>query len=242
MPPENSSSNAPAKDMSALYIPVSIVVAGLIIGGGIFLGLSGFGGVGSVPSTGGSPQREVNVKDVNLKDAAFVGKANAPLVMAYWSDYQCPFCKQFEDAVLPTLMEKYVTTGKLKIFFMDFAFLGPDSTTAALYKRAVWELYPAKFFEWNEAMYAAQDQEHGGFGDEASIVKLSATISGIDAKKLKAQVAAKTAAYQKMIDADQQEGGSFGIQGTPGFIIGKQSIDGAQPLENFIAAIDSQLK
>ncbi len=227
------------RDHSNLYIPAAIVIAGALVGGAVYFSLAPQAGNG-----GGSAAAptSVDVKDVKTDGRPFVGSANAPLTMAYWFDYQCPFCKQFETTVLPTLMTKYVDTGKLRIVFKDFAFLGPDSTTAALYEHAVWDLYPSKFFEWNEAMYKAQDEEHGGFGNEASILTLSATISGVDASALKTRVAAKRDAYQKDIDADQQEGASFGIGGTPGFIVGTQSIDGAQQLSVFTAAIDSQLK
>ena len=48
--------------------------------------------------------------------------------------------------------------------------------------------------------------------------------------------------YDAAMQADQQEGAKFGIQGTPGFIIGTQSIDGAVPLAQFTEAIDTQLK
>lgn len=235
--------SAPATkiDRSALYTPIAIVIAGALVGGALYMSLSPKTG-GQQGGDAGGAKAAVNVKDVKTDGEPFVGKANAPLTMAYWSDYQCPFCKQFETTVLPTLMQKYVDTGKLKIVFKDFAFLGPDSTTAALYKHAVWDLYPDKFFAWNEAMYKAQDQEHGGFGDEASILKLIATIPGLNASKLKAQVAAKKTEYESAITASQAEGGRFGIGGTPGFIVGTRSIDGAQPLQAFTAAIDPQLK
>lgn len=194
-------------------------------------------------AVGGAPTGPVavDVKDVNIKNLPYIGKEKASLTMAYWSDYQCPYCKQFEVQVLPTLVKDYVDTGKLKIVFMDFAFLGPDSTVAAHYKHAVWELYPDKFFKWNEAMYKAQDQEHGGFGNEASILKLIAGIGGMDASKLKARVASKAAEYDAIMAAGQAEGAKVGVTGTPGFVIGEQIIGGAQPLPNFIAAIEAQL-
>ena len=28
--------------------------------------------------------------------APFIGKEDAPLTMAYWFDYQCPFCKKYD--------------------------------------------------------------------------------------------------------------------------------------------------
>jgi protein-disulfide isomerase len=41
----------------------------------------------------------------------FIGDPNAPVVMAYWFDYQCPFCKDQEDTVLPQLIDDYVKAG-----------------------------------------------------------------------------------------------------------------------------------
>lgn len=231
---------------SALYIPAAIIIAGLLIGVFVMIGLQSSNGVGA--ATGGA-QVKVNIKDVNLEGVPYIGEANAPVVLAYWSDYQCPFCKAVEmgheqipiEPAMPTLIEEYVETGKLKIVFKDYAFLSEDSTTAALYGRAVWELYPTKYWAWREAMFTAQDEEHGGFGDEATILTLSGKIAGINAQTLKAKVAEKTEAYTTAIDADRAEGTEMGISGTPGFITGKTLIPGADTLANFKKAIDAQL-
>ena len=236
-----------AQDYSKLYVPVAIIIAGVIIGAFVMMGLSKSGG-----NIGGDqpPQVAVDIKDVKTEGDPYIGKANAPVTLALWSDFQCPFCKAVEIGgvqginvapSIPTLVKEYVDTGKLKIVFKDYAFLSEDSTTAALYGRAVWALYPSKYFEWRTAMYKAQDEEHGGFGDEKSIVALTGTISGMNATKVKADVAANTAAYQAKIDADRAEGTSFGIQGTPGFITGKTLIPGAVDLKTFTDAIDAQL-
>lgn len=235
----------PAQDYSKLYIPGAIIIAGVIIGAFVMIGLNGS------PSTGTQPTAKVDIKDVKTDGDPFIGKADAPVTLAYWSDYQCPFCKAVETggveginikAAMPTLIKDYVDTGKVKIVFKDYPFLGDDSITAALYEHSVWKLYPAKFYEWREAMFKAQDDEGDqGFGDEASILALIKKIPGLDADKIKADVAANTAAYQAKIDADRAEGASFGIQGTPGFITGKVLIPGAVELKTFTDAIDPQL-
>ncbi|MBI2612994.1 thioredoxin domain-containing protein [Candidatus Kaiserbacteria bacterium] len=227
-------------------VPIAIVVAGALIAGAVYFSNSG----GSGAPDGGQPP-SVNVKDVKIQaDDPVIGDKNAKVTLAYWFDYQCPFCKAFDvggipqipiEPSLPTLVKDYVETGKLKIVFKDYAFLGPDSETAALYKHAVWELYPDKFYEWHEAMFVAQDEENGGFGDEASILALSRKISGLDAEALKAKVAEKREAYLAFIDEDRAEGAKFGIQGTPGVITGTTLIPGADDLSTFKAAIDAQL-
>src|SRR5579871_2272375 len=49
---------------------------------------------------------------VSTAGVPFIGDEKAPVVMAYWYDYQCPFCKQNEDNVLPRLIKDYVEAGK----------------------------------------------------------------------------------------------------------------------------------
>lgn len=229
-----------SKDYSKLYVPGAIVLAGVIIGICLIVALAP-----RAASQAGAtqPTANVDVKDVKTDTDPYIGQKNAPATMAYWSDYQCPFCKQFETVTLPELIQKYVNTGKLKIVFKDYPFLGEDSTTAAEYEHSIWKLYPDKFFTWREAMYKAQDAEGDqGFGDAASIDTLIKSISGLDDAKIKADIAKNKAQYDQEIDADRTEGSNFGINGTPGFITGKSLISGAVDASQFEAAIDSQLK
>ena len=224
-------------------VPLAIIIAGALIGVSVIYGMKPAGAV--APAAGGTAAgQNVDVKDVKITaDDPIIGNKDAKVTLIYWFDYQCPFCKQFEETTLQTLIDTYVKTGKLKIVFKDFPFLGNDSIVAAEYEHAVWETYPDKFAVWQEAMFKAQDAEGDqGFGDEVSIAKLIGTIEGMDANKLKALVAQKKKAYDAIATADQQEGVKFGVEGTPGFVTGKQMIAGAQPTNVFTAAIDSQLK
>jgi len=222
--------------------PISVLLAGGLIALALYSHSNGTSApTPSAPAQGGTVA--VNIKDVNTTGEAFIGDANAPVVIAYWSDYQCPYCKQFETQTLPQIISDYVNAGKVKVVFKDFAFLGNDSTTGALYARSVWHLYPAQFFAWRTAMFKAQDQEGDtGFGNATSIDQLDATVAGIDGAKIAADVKANTATYQAEIDADKAEAGKMGIQGTPAFIIGTTLLPGAYPYSNFQALIDAQAK
>ncbi len=162
--------------------------------------------------------------------------------MAYWFDFQCPFCKKFETETLPTLIEKYVNTGKLKIVFKDYQFLGEDSTTGGLAENAVWETAPESYLAWHKAMYEKQDNENAGWGNKDDIIALTRTIPGIDADQVSALMDQKKEAYQKELSDDNSEGTKFGVSGTPGFVIGDQSISGAEPLSTFTQIIDALLK
>ena len=257
MPPENQTPpvhlHVNTRDHSSLYIPGAIVIAGVIIGVCILVAVTPRAASQTAPAGTTQPAAAVDIKKVKTAGEPYIGNVNAPVTLAFWSDYQCPFCKAFEvggvsgiptPAAMPDLLTKYVNTGKLKIVFKDFPFLGNDSVTAAEYARAIWNLYPSQFLAWRTAMFVAQDQEGDqGFGNAVTIDALiKAKFPQIDDAKVKADVATNKAAYDAAMQADMQEGESFGIQGTPGFITGTTLIDGDQPLSAFTATIDPQLK
>lgn len=187
-----------------------------------------------------TPTANVDVKNVKVDGEPVVGKANAPVTLAYWRDYMCSFCKQFEQATLPSIMDQYVNTGKVKIIFKDFAFLGPDSTTAAIASRAVWEVAPAKWYDWQKAVFDKQGA--AGWASKDNLIAITKTVAGIDANKVSQLMTNKQAEYQQQIDADKAEGTQMGVTGTPGFVTGTQLITGAEAFATFQQIIDAQLE
>lgn len=216
--------------------PVALFLGLVLIAGALMFGK------GVAPQGGEEPTpMAVDIKDVKTDTSPYIGDPNAPVVMAVWFDYQCPFCKQYELSTIKSLNETYVKEGKLKIVFKDFQFLGPDSTDAALFARAVWEAYPDRFHTWYQAVMTAQDEEHGGFGNLASVKELTATVEGIDVAKVEALLNANKAKYEAAIAADRAEGQSFGINSTPSTIVGTQALAGAVPLAQVKAIVDAEL-
>ncbi|HEC93913.1 MAG TPA: hypothetical protein ENI56_00885 [Candidatus Kaiserbacteria bacterium] len=232
--------------------PIALVVGAIIIGGALYFGHAGTS-ITAVKQPTGSQQapsaqaqqvpstQTVNAHDVAIAGDPYIGNKNAPAVLIEWFDYQCPFCKLFETNTMPELYTNYVKTGKLKIVFKDFAFLGPDSQTAAMFARAVWATYPDKFYQWYRAMYSAQDGENTGFGDLPSIIKMTKKIPGIDTDKIVTVMNKNKTAFKAQVAADRSEGQKMGVNGTPSMIIGTHLIVGAQPYSVFSPLIDAEI-
>ncbi|MDB4991762.1 MAG: disulfide bond formation protein DsbA [Parcubacteria group bacterium] len=228
--------------MEKYLTPIAILLAAVIIAFALFYGHGA--SKNATDGTGAGAAAAVDVKNIKTDGDPYIGQANAPQTMVLFYDYQCPFCKQFELGVTPKLVEQYVKTGKLKIVFKDFQFLGNDSIDAAVFGRAVWESQPDKFYEWYVAMFNAQDDEGDqGFGDLASIEKLAGTIKGLDVAKADALVKSKRPAYESAITADRAEGAALGINGTPTIVVGKQVLTGLssdQYYTSIVAALEGK--
>ena len=241
------------RDMSALYVPMSIIVAAIIISFGLYFGLAGKGGAATGGAAQGQqPSANTNIKDVDISGRPFIGKGNAPVVMAYWYDYQCPFCKAVDTggipqiptpAAMPDIIKNYVNTGKVKVVFFDYPFLGQDSIDGALYSHAVWDLYPQQWFNWHQEMFHQQDEEGDqGFGDAASIeAMIKSKFPQMDVAKIKAYIASNKDAFTKELQDERAVGAAQGVNGTPGFVIGTTLISGADQYSAFEAAIEAVL-
>ncbi|HTR18509.1 MAG TPA: thioredoxin domain-containing protein [Candidatus Paceibacterota bacterium] len=223
------------------YTPIAIVIAGIIIAGAIFV--VGRTGSGATPLATGTQQvAAVSASQVSSSGNPTIGSANAPLTIAYWFDYQCPFCKQNELTVMPQLIQDYVNTGKVKIVYKDFSFLGADSDTLGHVARAVWAVAPDKFADWHHAIYANQGEENTGWATTAEIQKITAGVLTAAQTAQVMQLAQTNATkYQSAMDADKQEGEQDGVQGTPAMLIGSQMVAGAESYAQVKTVIDQQL-
>lgn len=230
--PQNTTQ--PANALDRYLTPIAVLLGAIIVAFALMYGRpAAERDLGQMPA--------VDVADIKEEGEPFIGNPDAPTTLAVYYDYQCPYCQQFELQVMPRLIEEYVNTGKTKVVFKDFQFLGEDSTTAAIYARAVWEAQPDKFYPWYMAVMTAQDGEGGGeFGSIASIRELSRTV-GIDTARIDQLIAQNGARYQAAIDDDRAEGASFGINGTPSVIVGDQLLSALTPAD-FYQAISAALE
>ncbi len=227
----------------AILTPVSILLAGLFVAGAILYNGAHAPTIVATDTTGGATTKPADISKVKIAGEPYYGKVDAPVVIAYWSDYQCPFCQRHEQQVVSQIVKDYVDTGKAKIVFKDFAFLGADSQTLGKYSHAVWETAPDKFYAWHKAIFDNQGQENTGWATKAKIDSITTSVLGAAlTTQVDNLVVTKGAEYQTEMDADKAEASSMGISGTPGTIIGKQLIPGAYPYDTFKSAIETVLK
>jgi protein-disulfide isomerase len=189
-------------------------------------------------------QQRVNpVARVSIADNPMLGKAEAPVTIIEFSDYQCPFCRRFFQTTLPTLKTEYVDTGKVRYIFRDFPIdkIHPQARKAAEAAHCAGE--QNKYWEMHDLLFQNQNAL------KAENLQAYARSLGLEATAFDACL--EQGKYAAKINTDYTDGSAAGITGTPSFFIGKTGsnetiegtlIRGAQPLPAFRQEIDRLLE
>ncbi len=246
---EHAPHAAPKTEMNAgqKQIAGAILLAAVIIGGAILLK-----GHAPAGSTGTQALQQVQDK-ANVNDPANVdldpvtsadrvlGNAGASVAFVEYSDFQCPFCERFFTATEPTIRD-YVSQGKIKFVYRDYAFLGPESTQAA---QAAWCANDqGKFWEYHDYLFSHQNGENKGAFADKNLETFAATL-GLDTTAFNSCL--ESGKYSQKVDDMMASGTKAGVTGTPkGFIVknGKvvDMMNGAEQPAVVKAKIDAALK
>src|SRR3989338_8554201 len=102
-------------------VVLAIVVIGFIVQNFMGTGDTADPGDSGDSADAGDSGDTAEVVDVELSDADQVkGEEDAPVTIVEYSDFQCPFCKRFYEQTLPSIEEKYIATGKVKLIYRHF--------------------------------------------------------------------------------------------------------------------------
>ncbi|WP_223590266.1 DsbA family protein [Neobacillus bataviensis] len=89
-----------------------------------------------------------------------LGETSAPVKIVEFGDYKCPYCKNFNDSLLPNIQKDFIDTGKASFYFMNYSFINVDSTRSAKFAEAVFkELGNEKFWQLHELLYKKQPDD-----------------------------------------------------------------------------------
>jgi protein-disulfide isomerase len=146
-----------------------------------------------------------------------LGNPNAPITLMEFADLQCPFCRQYTEQVFPSIVAKYVRTGKVKMVFRNYVFIGPDSLTAARAAEAAGQ--QNKLWNFIDVFYANQGSENTNYVSDKFIQKIGSAVPGLDVQKLLAGRADPK--NDQAISLARQDAAAKGINSTPTFLLQK---------------------
>ena len=172
-----------------------------------------------------------------------LGKANARVTITVFEDPQCPFCRTWSLETLPTVVKRYVRTGRVKLIYRGIQIIGPNSV------RGLRAIYAAgeqnKLWNLADALYQHQGAENTGWITEA-VIREAANVSGLNRRALLR--ASSSAAVSVALAQATREAHFGGVSGTPTFIVERPpglpqqlSLTALDPA-SFTAALDAALQ
>ncbi|QFU83144.1 DsbA family protein [Natronorubrum aibiense] len=191
---------------------------------------------------------ETSPLDVDLAGKPIMGSPDAPLEIYYWTDFQCPFCEQFERETLPGLVSDYVEPGQVRIIFIPLAYFGADSMTAAVASKCVWDQVredePTAYWNWHTAVFDEQGEKNAGWAAADNLIEYTRSVSGVDAEALESCLEDRRSELESEVETDGERAQSLRVSGTPTFIVFNPAAEtagrlvGAQPNDRFDDAIE----
>ena len=158
------------------------------------------------------------------------GPADAPITIVEFGDFQCPFCRQWQQVTYQPLMAAY--PGKIRLVYRDFpltsihpnAFPAAEAAQCANEQKAFWPYHDKLFSSENlsDAIYVQYAQE-----------------LNLDMTKFNTCLANKP--YDKYIQDNSDFAVKTGVDSTPTFFINGLALIGAQPIDAFKQIIDKEL-
>ncbi|NYF98339.1 DsbA family protein [Janibacter cremeus] len=236
------------KTRRVLAIILALAMVGSLAAGVILSSLGGGTG-GSAPDAEESKsssaydnpreaEDDIGLARREADDPTAMGDVDAPLVLIEYADYRCPYCGVFNRDTLPTIVEEYVETGRIRIEWRDLPLFGEQSSDAAVAARAAGK--QGRFWEYHDAVYAdAPEEEHLevtrdkllGWAQEVDVPDMDQFEEDLDDPRL-----------LELVRADAHEGEQVGATGTPTFVIGHEALVGAQSIGLFRDLLDDQLE
>ncbi len=165
---------------------------------------------------------------VSARDHA-EGRAEAPVTLVEYGDYQCPYC----GAAYPVVKRLQKALGKkLRFVFRNFPLTQAHAYALVAAEAAEAAALQGKFWEMHDFIYENQNNL------EPDILPAWAQKVGLNLQEF--GTAIRQGEITKRIKEDRTSGIRSGVNGTPCFFVNGARYDGAADYDSLGAALDEQ--
>lgn len=205
------------------------------VGGLLIVALAiALGSRSAVPASASAQVATARVPAALVTDGFAIGRADAPVTIDLYEDFQCPACRSWASGVFPRLAQNELANGTVRIVFHDMAFLGAESTDAGLAAYAAAQ--QGRFWDMWATIYANQGHENSGAFSRERLVAMARGL-GLAIPRFEADLSSTDA--KVALDTSRSEAAQAGVSSTPTVIVGGQMLVGAQPYAELAALIAS---
>ncbi len=173
------------------------------------------------------------------------GAKNAKVVVVNFDDFECPFCSRMHSTLFPEILKEY--GDRVTFIYKDYPLVDihPWAVHAAVDANCLASQNPDAYWDFADYIHAnksdvdAQKTPDGRFETIDKMALQQGQKHNVDLPKLQACVKAQN---EDSVRTSMKEADGLGVNATPTLFINGQKIDGAVPISQVRAALDSALR
>ena len=176
-----------------LLAPVLAVVGGAIVLVVALVVANQLGGHSSKPSASNISVDSIDemLRGIPQKGIE-LGNHNAKVTMVEFTDPQCPYCGEYARDTFPSIVQKYVQSGKLRVEYQGLAFLDDSPQISEKDSDRLLSLAEAAGLQnklWNvvELEFENQGTENTGYATDAYLRGIAQAVKGLNADEALSQ-------------------------------------------------------
>lgn len=201
-----------------------------------WIGWQAFGG------GGGSPARQpvlvaVDPAELSRVQGISIGRADAPVLIYEFADFQCPGCMEFATFQAPLIKERLVDTGMVRYVYYDFPLSQhPHAFLAARGGRCANE--QGNFWPYHDILFARQSSWSGMRDATDFFVDLAGEV-GLDENAFESCL--RSDRFQEEVSRSLQLGEMLGVRSTPSLFVNMKRLDGVPTFSELEQIVRSEL-
>lgn len=156
----------------------------------------------------------------------WLGRQTAPVTLVEYVDIQCVYCAHFANETFPTIVRRYVRTGRVRVLFRGIAFVGPDSMSTLRWTFAAGR--QDKLWNVLELLFVNQGAENSGWATQSRLAAVARSVPRLSLARLRRESGGRAVAAQ--VGAAAAAARKAQVPGTPYFEAGR-SLTALQPVK-----------
>ena len=143
-----------------------------------------------------------------------LGRPDAPATLLVFEDPQCPYCRTWSVDTLPSVVDGFVRTGRVKLVWRGIPIVGEDSVAGL--RGAYAAAQQNRLWSFVDQLFQRQGTENSGW-ITVQLLGQAADTAGVTASTMLA--AAGSAAVTARLKLAIREATKYGVHGTPTFVL-----------------------
>ncbi len=172
-------------------------------------------------------------------DYRILGSPDAPVEMVIYSDFECPYCRNFALVALPAIVAEFVHSGRLRIRYAYFPLATIHRNSVMAAKAAHCAGLADRFWSFHDYVYVRQPEWSGELAPDDLWIGFAENL-GIDMEEFAACLGWEET--HAAVENDLREALGLGATGTPTVVLDGESVSGISSYETLrqeiLAAIE----